>query len=137
MLRPDVPFLYDEATRFALGGHHILIEDHELLMVASGYMVHGAEKALAPLTALPTASTAPALLFTGPSGPPSSNQSALRFLIVQRDSVHYRLCSRLAADDPGVGLEVDHIACDLGGACVRGICHTFSFASDLEYDLPL
>jgi hypothetical protein len=48
-LRPDPPFLYDEATRFAFGGHHILTAGHDLLMAASGYMVHGAEKALAPL----------------------------------------------------------------------------------------
>jgi transketolase len=48
-LRPDVPFLYDETTRFALGGHHILAEGHDLLLVASGYMVHEAKKALAGL----------------------------------------------------------------------------------------
>lgn len=44
--RPDVPFLYDETTRFALGGHQVLAEGHDLLVVASGYMVHEAKKAV-------------------------------------------------------------------------------------------
>jgi transketolase len=48
-LRPDVPFLYDETTRFAVGGHQVLAEGHDLLLVASGYMVHEAKKALAGL----------------------------------------------------------------------------------------
>ena len=48
-LRPDVPFLYDETTRFALGGHQVLVKGHDLLLVASGYMVHEATKALAGL----------------------------------------------------------------------------------------
>jgi transketolase len=48
-LRPDVPFLYDVTTRFALGGHQILANGHDLLLVASGYMVHEAKKALAGL----------------------------------------------------------------------------------------
>jgi transketolase len=45
-LRPDVPFLYDDTTAFPLGGHHILTEGRDLLVVASGYMVHEALKAL-------------------------------------------------------------------------------------------
>jgi transketolase len=48
-LRPDVPFLYDEASRFVLGGHEVLAKGHDLLLVASGYMVHEAKKALAGL----------------------------------------------------------------------------------------
>ena len=48
-LRPDVPFLYDETTHFQLGGHHVLAEGHDLLIVASGYMVHEAKKALTML----------------------------------------------------------------------------------------
>jgi transketolase len=48
-LRPDVPFLYDETTRFQLGGHHVLTEGRDLLIVASGYMVHEAKKALTTL----------------------------------------------------------------------------------------
>lgn len=48
-IRPDVPFLYDETTRFALGGHQVLAEGHDLLLVASGYMVHEAKKALVRL----------------------------------------------------------------------------------------
>jgi transketolase len=48
-LRPDVPFIYDDSTRFSLGGHHVLAEGHDLLMVVSGYMVHEARKALAAL----------------------------------------------------------------------------------------
>jgi len=45
-LRPDVPFIYDDATPFTLGGHHVLTAGHDLLIVASGYMVHEARKAL-------------------------------------------------------------------------------------------
>jgi transketolase len=48
-LRPDVPFLYDETTRFTLGGHQVLAKGHDLLLVAAGYMVHEAKKALASL----------------------------------------------------------------------------------------
>lgn len=45
-LRPDVPFLYNDATTFALGGHHVLTEGHDLCIIAAGYMVHEAQKAL-------------------------------------------------------------------------------------------
>jgi transketolase len=45
-LRPDTEFLYDDATRFTLGGHELLTEGKDLLIVASGYMVHEANKAL-------------------------------------------------------------------------------------------
>jgi transketolase len=48
-LRPDVPFLYDDTTPFSLGGHHVLHAGHELLIVAAGYMVHEARKAIEPL----------------------------------------------------------------------------------------
>lgn len=48
-MRPDVPFLYDETTRFTLGGHHVLVEGRDLLLLASGYMVHEAYKALSRL----------------------------------------------------------------------------------------
>jgi transketolase len=45
-LRPDVPLLYNDATTFALGGHHVLTEGHDLCIIAAGYMVHEAQKAL-------------------------------------------------------------------------------------------
>jgi transketolase len=45
-LRPDVPFLYNEATAFSLGGHRVLTEGHDLCIIAAGYMVHEAQKAL-------------------------------------------------------------------------------------------
>jgi transketolase len=45
-LRPDVPFLYNDATAFPLGGHHVLAEGHDLCIMAAGYMVHEAQKAL-------------------------------------------------------------------------------------------
>jgi len=44
-LRPDVPFLYDDATTFSLGGHQVVAEGHDVLIVATGYMVHEALKA--------------------------------------------------------------------------------------------
>ena len=47
--RPDVPFLYDDTTAFAFGGHHVLAEGHDLLIIAAGYMVHEALKALPEL----------------------------------------------------------------------------------------
>lgn len=45
-LRPELPFLYDDTTSFTLGGHHVLVAGHDLLLVATGYMVHEARKAL-------------------------------------------------------------------------------------------
>ncbi len=45
-LRPDTEFLYDDSTKFTLGGHELLTEGKDLLIVASGYMVHEANKAL-------------------------------------------------------------------------------------------
>jgi transketolase len=50
-MRPDVPLLYDENTHFTLGGHEVLDRGHDLLMVAAGYMVHEAKKALNRLRA--------------------------------------------------------------------------------------
>jgi transketolase len=47
--RPDVPFLYDDTTRFPLGGHQVLSRGSDLLLVASGYLVHEAREALARL----------------------------------------------------------------------------------------
>ena len=49
--RPDTPFLYNDSTPFALGGHEVLTEGGDLLMIASGYMVHEARKALPALQA--------------------------------------------------------------------------------------
>jgi transketolase len=48
-VRPDVPFLYNDATSFPLGGHHVLSQGHDLCIAAAGYMVHEAQKALALL----------------------------------------------------------------------------------------
>jgi transketolase len=48
-LRPDVPFLYNDATAFPLGGHHVLAAGHDLCILAAGYMVHEARQALALL----------------------------------------------------------------------------------------
>lgn len=45
-MRPDVPFLYNDKTTFALGGHEVIAEGKDLLILASGYMVHEANKAL-------------------------------------------------------------------------------------------
>ena len=47
--RPDVPFLYDEDARFTLGGHGVLREGQDILIAASGYIVHEAWKAVAAL----------------------------------------------------------------------------------------
>ena len=50
-LRPNVEFLYGENDAFRLGGHEVLTEGRDLLIVASGYMVHEANKAIEQLDA--------------------------------------------------------------------------------------
>lgn len=50
-LRPETEFLYGENDTFTLGGHEVLSEGRDLLIVASGYMVHEANKALEKLDA--------------------------------------------------------------------------------------
>ena len=45
--RPDVEFLYDEDETFDLGGFKHLVDGEDVLVVASGYMVHVAKAALA------------------------------------------------------------------------------------------
>ncbi|MEX0777728.1 MAG: transketolase [Phycisphaeraceae bacterium] len=50
-IRADVEFLYTDSDKFTLGGHEVLSEGRDLLIVASGYMVHEANKALEQLDA--------------------------------------------------------------------------------------
>jgi transketolase len=45
-LRPDTEFLYNDQTVFNLGGSEVLSEGRDILLVAAGYMVHEANKAL-------------------------------------------------------------------------------------------
>ncbi len=45
-LRPDTEFLYNDDTVFNLGGFEVLNEGRDVLLCASGYMVHEANKAL-------------------------------------------------------------------------------------------
>ncbi len=45
-LRPDTEFLYNENTVFNLGGFEVLAQGRDLVLAASGYMVHEANKAL-------------------------------------------------------------------------------------------
>jgi transketolase len=47
--RPEVPLLYDARTTFHPGGHHVLVQGKDLLLLATGYLVHEAMKALEPL----------------------------------------------------------------------------------------
>ncbi|MEW6269326.1 MAG: transketolase [Thermodesulfobacteriota bacterium] len=51
--RPDVPFLYGYGAqaRFELGGHAVLRRGRDLLLVASGYLVHEARRACDELAA--------------------------------------------------------------------------------------
>jgi transketolase len=44
--RPDVPLIYPPDTEFSLGGHHVLGRGSDVLLVASGYMVHAAREAI-------------------------------------------------------------------------------------------
>ena len=48
--RPDTPFLYDLNADFTLGGHGVLAEGGDVLIVASGYAVHEALQARAALS---------------------------------------------------------------------------------------
>ncbi len=48
-LRPNLEFLYGDNDTFRLGGHEVLSEGRDLLIVASGYMVHEANKAIEKL----------------------------------------------------------------------------------------
>ena len=45
-LRPETEFLYSDDVVFNLGGFEVLNEGRDVLLVASGYMVHEANKAL-------------------------------------------------------------------------------------------
>lgn len=45
-LRPETEFLYNDSTVFNLGGFEVLSEGRDVLLVAAGYMVHEANKAL-------------------------------------------------------------------------------------------
>jgi transketolase len=44
--RPDVPILYEESEEFTVGGFKHLIDGEDLVIVASGYMVHIARAAV-------------------------------------------------------------------------------------------
>jgi len=44
--RPDVPFIYDENEEFTVGGFKHLVDGEDLVIVASGYMVHIARQAI-------------------------------------------------------------------------------------------
>ena len=48
-LRPDTEFLYGPEDVFDLGGHETLVTGRDLLICASGYMVHEANRALEQL----------------------------------------------------------------------------------------
>lgn len=48
-LRPETEFLYSPEEEFKLGGHNVLMEGSDILIVASGYMVHEVNKALEAL----------------------------------------------------------------------------------------
>jgi transketolase len=48
-LRSDTEFLYGPDDTFFLGGHEVLLEGRDLLILASGYMVHEANRALEQL----------------------------------------------------------------------------------------
>ena len=47
--RPDVDILYDEKETFEVGGYKHLVDGEDVVIIASGYMVHVAEAAIAAL----------------------------------------------------------------------------------------
>ena len=50
-LRADTEFLYGDNDKFRLGGHEVLSEGRDVLILATGYMVHVANEALDKLDA--------------------------------------------------------------------------------------
>ncbi|MFN3166777.1 MAG: transketolase [Phycisphaeraceae bacterium] len=48
-LRPETEFLYSPEEEFQLGGHQVLMEGPDILIIASGYMVHEVNRALEQL----------------------------------------------------------------------------------------
>jgi len=48
-LRPDTEFIYGPEDTFVLGGHEVLVEGRDLMICASGYMVHEVNKAIEQL----------------------------------------------------------------------------------------
>jgi transketolase len=50
-LRADTEFLYGDGDKFRLGGHEVLSEGRDLLILATGYMVHVANQAIEQLDA--------------------------------------------------------------------------------------
>jgi transketolase len=50
--RPDVEFLYDNSTKFELGGFEVLTQGRDLLIATAGYMVHECNKVLDALDRL-------------------------------------------------------------------------------------
>ncbi len=50
-LRPDTAFLYNDNDRFSLGGHQVVVQGRDVLIVAAGYMVHQANAAIEKLDA--------------------------------------------------------------------------------------
>ncbi len=47
--RPDVEMIYDEQTRFELGGMQVLTSGRDLLIVSAGYMIHECNAAIEEL----------------------------------------------------------------------------------------
>ncbi len=50
-IRGDTEFLYGDGDKFRLGGHEVLSEGRDLLILATGYMVHVANQAIEQLDA--------------------------------------------------------------------------------------
>jgi len=48
-LRPETEFLYSPEEEFKLGGHNVLMEGSDILIITSGYMVHEVNRALEQL----------------------------------------------------------------------------------------
>ena len=44
--RPDVEMIYDENTKFELGGMEVLTQGRDVLIVSAGYMIHECNKAI-------------------------------------------------------------------------------------------
>ncbi len=50
--RPEVEMIYDENTKFELGGMEVLTQGRDLLIVSAGYMIHECNKAIEELDRL-------------------------------------------------------------------------------------
>jgi len=110
-LRPDTEFLYSADDTFKLGGHQVLMEGPDILILASGYMVHEVNKALDKLDDMsiePTIVDLYSLPFDGDAILDLANQCNGMVLTVEDNygnSMGAHVASTVAASGDGFSVE--------------------------------